>query len=652
MELNRWASSVNLRPPVFGKGLLVNLKPKPILYIYILALFKVFVRDISKMKEVIFMSISYQGKLARINLSSGEVKIEKLNLEDAVKFIGGRGLGTKILYDEGVAKVDPLSEKNKLIYLTGPITGTAAPTAGRYMVVTKSPLTGMIASSNSGGVWGAKLKYAGWDGLIIEGKSKEPVYINIHDDNIEILPAEEYLGMKSEELDETLKEKYPKSSVLSIGPAGENESLLAAIMNDTDRAAGRGGVGAVMGSKRLKAITVTATETIVKPSNVDSLKDVNRNCLKMLKENPVTGTGLPTYGTAVLVNIINNTGSFPTRNWQESYFETADSTSGETLVDTNFVKQGYCHRCSIGCGRVIDMNGKEVGGPEYEPLWAYGGNCGVDDIVAISEANYWCNEYGLDAISTPCTIAAAMELYQLGAITDVDCEGVPLKWGSAEAIVEWTKKMGEGKSQLAKLMADGSYRLCEHYGHPEVSISVKKQELPAYDPRGIQGIGITYATSNRGGCHVRGYLISPEVLGLPEQLDRTATEGKALWCKIFQDLTAVIDSMGMCLFSSFALGAPQYAEILNAATGTNYTVEELLEVGERIYNIERLFNKEAGMQKEDDKLPKRLLEEPITNGPSKGMTSQLSITLPDYYQVRGWVDAFPTQETLERLNLN
>ena len=211
--------------------------------------------------------------------------------------------------------------------------------------------------------------------------------------------------------------------------------------------------------------------------------------------------------------------------------------------------------------------------------------------------------------------------------------------------------MGEAKLPLAKLMADGSYRLCEHYGHPEISMSVKKQEMPAYDARGIQGIGITYATSNRGGCHVRGYMISPEVLGLPEQLARTTIEGKAVWAKIFQDLTAVIDSMGMCLFSSFALGAPEYAALLNAATGTNYTGDELIEVGERIYNIERLFNKAAGMKPEDDRLPKRLIEEPIVNGPSKGMVSQIQITLPQYYEARGWENAFPTQETLERLGL-
>ncbi len=597
------------------------------------------------------MKTSYNGKLARINLSTGEIKVEQLDMELATKFIGGRGLGTKMLYDEGVATVDPLSEDNKLIYITGPMTGTASPTAGRYMVVTKSPLTGMIASSNSGGVWGAKLKYAGWDALIVEGKASEWTYINVVDDKIELLSAKDYVGMMSEEADEKLKEAHPGCHVLNIGPAGEHLSLLAAIMNDKDRAAGRSGVGAVMGSKNLKAITVTATAKVVEPFDATKLKEATKECNQIIRENGVTGGGLPTYGTAVLVNIINNTGSFPTKNWQVSYYELADDISGETLKDTYLVKNAACHRCPIACGRVVKVGDKIVGGPEYEPLWAYGGNCDLHDLNAIDEANMWCNEYGLDAISTPCTIAAAMELYDKGYIKEEECEGIPLKWGSSEAIVEWTKRMGEGKIPLAKLMANGSYRLCEHYGHPEISMSVKKQEMPAYDARGIQGIGITYATSNRGGCHVRGYMISPEVLGLPEQLDRTTTEGKAQWCKIFQDLTAVIDSMGLCLFSSFALGAPQYTALLNAGTGTNYTPEELLTIGERIYNIERLFNKAAGMKPEDDRLPKRLTEEPISSGPSKGQISQINVTLPQYYEARGWENAFPTKETLERLGL-
>ncbi|PKM69730.1 MAG: aldehyde ferredoxin oxidoreductase [Firmicutes bacterium HGW-Firmicutes-19] len=598
------------------------------------------------------MSTTYNLKMLRVNLTEGTIKTEDLDEKLAKKFLGGRGLGTKILYDEGVATVDPLSPENKLIFINGPLTGANVPTGGRYMVVTKAPLNNMIASSNSGGVWGARLKYAGYDALIVEGKADAPVYMVIDDDHVEIKDAAALWGKTSEETEEVLKEEYGKNaSVLNIGPAGENLSLLACIINEADRAAGRTGVGAVMGSKNLKAVVCSSKRTVVEPYDKEALRETVAKNLKLLKDNGVTGTGLPTYGTAVLVNIINNVGSFPTKNWQESQFATSEEISGEMLKEKFLVKQGFCHRCPIGCGRVINMNGKIVGGPEYEPLWAYGANCGLDDLEAITIANYWANEMGLDAIGAPTTIATAMELYQKGFITDEDCDGVPLKWGSSEAIIEWTKRMGLNSNPLAKLMAQGSYRLCEHYGVPELSMSVKKQDMPAYDARGIQGIGLTYATSNRGGCHVRGYMISPEILGLPQPLDRFATEDKALWTKIFQDLTAVIDSTGMCLFTSFALGAAEYAEMINAATGTNYTPEELLVVGERIYNIERQFNKAAGMKPEDDTLPKRLLEEPIPDGPSKGEVSKLHILLPQYYELRGWENAFPTEATLKRLEL-
>ena len=600
------------------------------------------------------MSGAYYEKIARINLTTGEIKVEALDLDTAHKFIGGRGLGTKILYDEGVATVDPLSPENKLIYITGPMTGAAAPSTGRYMVVTKSPLTGMIACSNSGGIWGAKLKHAGWDAIIVEGQAPEWTYISIEDDKIQLLDAREYLGMMSEEMDTKLKEKHgPTASVLNIGPAGEKQVLLAAIMNDKDRAAGRSGVGAVMGSKKLKAIVVKSSR--IKLDNIadeEALKEATKKAMDVLMANPVTSSGLKQLGTAILVNIINNVGSLPTKNWQESYYEQAEDISGEALAEKYLVRPGACYRCPIACGRIINVNGHVTGGPEYEPLWAYGANCGNNDLNVIDECNMLCNEYGLDAISTPCTIAAAMELYQRGAIKEEDCAGVPLEWGSTKALVEWTKRMGNPETELDWLMSSGSARLCEHYGMPEISMSVKKQEMPAYDARGIQGIGITYATSNRGGCHVRGYMISPEVLGLPQQLDRTVTDDKAAWAKTFQDLTAVIDSMGHCLFTSFAMGAPEYTDLLNAATGTNWTVEQVLEIGDRIYNIERMFNKAAGMKPEDDRLPKRLLNDPIVNGPSKGMVSQLPLTLPQYYEARGWVNAFPTDETLKKLGLD
>lgn len=600
------------------------------------------------------MSGAYYEKIARINLTTGNISVEPLDMELAHKFIGGRGLGTKMLYDAGVATVDPLSPENQLIYITGPMTGAAAPSTGRYMVVTKSPLTGMIACSNSGGIWGAKLKYAGWDAIIVEGEAPEWAYIVIDDDKIEIRDASDLVGMKSELIDDTLKERHGQDfSVLNIGPAGEKKVLLAAIMNDKDRAAGRSGVGAVMGSKKLKAIVVRATrKNLDNIADIDALKEATKRAMEVIRENPVTGSGLRQLGTAVLVNIVNNIGAFPTNNWQGSYAEYGDDISGETLADTYLVKAGACYRCPIACARVIKVGDKVVGGPEYEPLWAYGGNCGNNDLNTIDICNMLCNEYGLDAISTPCTIAAAMELYQRGYITEEECDGYPLEWGNTESLIEWTKRMGDPESELAWLMSSGSARLCEHYGHPEISMSVKKQEMPAYDARAIQGIGITYATSNRGGCHVRGYMISPEVLGLPEQLDRTVTTDKAAWAKTFQDLTAVIDSMGHCLFTSFAMGAPEYTDLLNAATGTTWTVEEVLNIGDRIYNIERMFNKAAGMKPEDDRLPKRLLEEPVSDGPSEGMVSQLPLTLPQYYEARGWVNAFPTDETLKKLGLD
>lgn len=599
------------------------------------------------------MNSTYRFKRARINLTNGNIEHETFELDEAKKFIGGRGLATKWLYDEGVATVDPLSEDNKLVFINGPLTGSQSPTAGRYMIVTKAPLNGLIASANSGGTWGARLKYAGYDALIVEGKADHPVYLYIDEDTIEIKDAAEYWGTTSIACDDALKEKYGKDvSVLNIGPAGEKQALLGCVMNDADRAAGRGGVGAVMGSKNLKAIVVRGKTKDLGHYDKAQMTEAFKAAMAKIKENEVTSTGLPTYGTAILVNVINGVGALPTKNWQESYHEQADDISGESLVAADYyISNAYCHKCPIGCGRLVKYEGREIGGPEYEPLWAYGSDLGVNDLEAITEANHYCNEYGLDAIGAPTTIAAAMELYQRGIITDEDCDGAPLKWGDSAAMVEWTKRMGNPESDLAKLMADGSYALCEHYGVPEYSMSSKKQELPAYDGRAIQGIGLNYATSNRGGCHVRGYTISPEILGIPAAYDRTDTAGKAELVKVFQDLTAVIDSLGLCLFTSFALGAPEYTALYNAATGADMTVEEMMEAGERIYNIERMFNLAAGMDPASDTLPKRLLEEPITNGPSKGMVSRLDEMLPEYYELRGWENAFPTQETIARLGL-
>ena len=593
----------------------------------------------------------YCGKLLRVNLTEGTIKTEPLNEDLARKYIGGRGLGTKMLMDEIDPAVDPLSPENKMLVMTGPLSGTTASTGTRYMVITKGALNNMIASSNSGGHFGSWLKYAGYDGIIFEGKAASPVYLEITDSGVELKDASALWGKASSEVVAALAGDDKDSSVLNIGPAGESQSLLAAIINEKDRAAGRTGVGAVMGSKNLKAIHIVTENRRIEVADPDMFHEVSAAHTKMLKEDGITGEGLPSYGTAVLVNIINGVGSLPVKNWQSALNSDPDSFSGETMAENQLVSNLYCYHCTIGCGRVVKMGDKVVGGPEYEPLWAYGSSCDVHDLDAIIEANYWCNELGLDAIGAASTIAAGMELYEKGFLPEADCEGVPLEFGSSKAIVEWTKHMGHGDNALGKLMAQGSWRLCEHYGHTELSMTAKKQEMPAYDGRGIQGIGLNYATSNRGGCHVRGYTISPEVLAHPVLVDRTTTEGKAELVKTFQDLTAAIDSLGICLFTSFALGAAEYAETYSAAIGEPVSADDIMTAGERIYNIERQFNKLAGMKPEDDTLPKRLLEEPLTNEGSEGMVSHLDIMLPEYYKARGWVDAFPTEETLARLGI-
>jgi aldehyde:ferredoxin oxidoreductase len=592
----------------------------------------------------------YQGKILRVNLTTGTWQVEALDEAMAKKFVGGRGLGTKLFADEVDPLVDALSPENKLLMVTGPLTATPTPTGGRYMVVTKSPLTGTIASSNSGGYWGAELKSAGYDVIIFEGRAEKPVYLAIEDDKIELRDAAHVWGKVVSETTTLLEAEMPaKSRILTIGPAGEKLSKMAAVMNDVSRAAGRSGVGAVMGSKNLKAIAVRGTGKVQIADDV-KLKEVVKVCTQKIKENGVTGQGLPAYGTAVLVNIINENGVFPTNNFQASQFGEAEATSGETLAEVYMTKKDPCYRCPIACGRYCKVDDIEGGGPEYETIWAFGGDCGVSDLPSVIKANYWCNEYGLDTISAGATIAAAMELYQKGYIKDEDLDGLSLEFGNSEAVVEWTKRMGL-REGLGDKMADGSYRLADSYGVPELSMTVKKQELPAYDPRAIQGQGLQYATSNRGGCHVRGYLISPEILGLPEKLDRFSLEGKAEWAKIFQDLTALIDSSGLCLFTSFAMGAGDYADILNATLGTDWSADDILLAGERIYNIERMFNLSAGIEPAQDTLPKRLLEEPIVDGPSKGNVARLGEMLPRYYELRGWENGLVSDERKALLGL-
>ncbi len=580
----------------------------------------------------------YNKKLLRINLTDNSIKEEDIPESLLKNFIGGRGLASKYLVDEIDPNIDPFSPENKLIFVTGPLTGTTAPTGGRYMVVTKGPLTGTIACSNSGGFWGPELKKAGFDMLIIEGKAEKPVYISIKDSFVKIEDASDLWGLDTHATTDKLVEKFGEkdAKVACIGPAGENKVLFACIINDKHRAPGRTGVGAVMGSKNLKAIIVKGTNKIHIEN--EKFKEIVKEKLKIIKDDDITGEALPKLGTKVLDSVINENGLYPTKNFQTGIFERTSEVNGEALVEKGYLKKNKaCYACPIACGRVVKLpSGREGEGPEYETGWAFGACCGVDDLIAITEANFLCNELGLDTISTGVTIACAMELFEKGYIPKEDLKGGPeLRFGSSEAIVYYTKQIAY-REGLGDKLAEGSYRLAVMYKHPECAMTVKKQELPAYDPRGAQGHALQYATSNRGGCHVRGYLIAPEILGVPEKLDPKSTEGKAEWVKTFQDLTAVIDSLGLCLFTSFAFGADDYRDLINGATNFNLSTEEMLKIGERIYNLERLFNIKAGISPDEDKLPDRFIEEEMPEGPNKGVVVQLGELLPEYYKIRGW----------------
>ena len=615
--------------------------------------------------------MSWARKILRVNLSAGTAVSEPLNMDWAHTYLGSRGLGSKYLVEEIDPTVDPLSEGNKIIWSTGPLTGTMASTGGRYTVITKSPLTGAIACSNSGGYWGAELKMAGWDMIIFEGKSPKPVYLYINDDIAELRDASHLWGKSVWETEATLKTSLqdPLTRVSSIGTAGENGVLFAAVVNDLHRAAGRSGVGTVMGSKNLKAIAVRGTKGVGNFHNPKAFMQAVKEKKKILADNAVTGQGLPTFGTQVLMNVINEIGGLPTRNHQDVQFESAAAISAEAMVapratdgKKQLITNQACFGCTIACGRISKMDETHYtvankpqywgasGGLEYEAAWALGAANGVKDLEALQYATMICNEQGIDPISFGATVGAVMELYEMGVLSKEQL-GIEAPFGSAHAMTFFVEETVSGRG-FGKEIGQGSKRLTAKYGHPDLSMTSKGQEFPAYDGRSIQGIGLAYATSNRGGCHLRGYTIASEVLGIPVKTDPLEHEGKPALVKAFQDATAAFDSSGLCVFTTFAWGLADLAPQLQGAIGEQYTTEELEKIGERIWNLEREFNNAAGFTKADDSLPKRLLTEAAKTGPAKGKVSMLPEMLPIYYEVRGWdTEGRPTAATRERLGL-
>jgi len=597
----------------------------------------------------------WSGKILRVNLTTGAITKQATDPKDAALFLGARGLGDKIFIDEVDPKVDPLSHENKLIIATGPFCGTFAPSGGRYHVVTKGPLTGAIAGSNSGGSFGPELHYAGYDALVVEGKAAKPVYLWIKDDQVEIRDASHLWGKWIPDTTDMLRnETDPEAKIACIGPAGEKQVLFASIMNEMHRAAGRSGVGAVMGSKNLKAVAVVGTNP-VKVADPKGFEAAVMSARKKVQEHPVGGAGLKAYGTDVLINILNEIGSLPTRNYQESYFPTANKVGGESLAANILVRPKGCFSCIISCGRVIRVTepkyAGEGEGPEYEAAWSMGPDCAIDNLNALAKANMLCNELGLDSITMGATVACAMELHEAGFLPEKDADGIDITFGNADALVELTRKTGL-REGIGDKLAMGSYRLASLYGHPELSMTVKKQEMPAYDPRGIQGIGLEYATCNRGACHVKGYTIAVEVLGCGAKLDPHDTKDKPFWTKLFQDLTAAVDASGGCIFGTFGMDGSDYAAMISALTGVTYTTEDYIKAGERIWNLERLFNLRAGLTAKEDTLPERMFKSPVKNGPAKGGVSHVPEMLPEYYKLRGWDEkGVPTKERLQQLQL-
>ena len=585
-------------------------------------------------------------KVLKVNLTSGKIHIEEVDPEITRKYIGGTGVGVKLFTDSHPKGVDPLGPENSAIIATGPLTGSRAPTSGRFSMVTRSPLTGTIFDSNSGGSWGVKLKRCGFDGVWITGRSRNPVYLKISEDNAELRSAENLWGRDISETSQEMRGAEGKNvSVLSIGPAGENLVKFSAIMNDEHRALGRGGVGAVWGSKNLKAIAVEPGTKQIEIARPESFQRYVLSAFRKAVQGPITGQALRLFGTSVLVNIINEFGLFPVRNNQSGCDERVDSISGESIRENIFVKPEACFNCPIACGRVTKTSGRSGKGPEYESVWALGAQCGVFDLESVTEANYECNRLGLDTISTGATISCAMELSQRGLLEE------QIKFGDAQMLEPLIRKIAS-REGIGMELAEGSVRFARKQKAEEYAMAVKGLELPAYDPRGAMGQALAFATSNRGGCHLRGYMVGWEVLGSPKMLPRFNQSGKTDILVRIQNLSRVTDSLVTCKFLEYSVGYDHLARILSAATGIDYTISSLQTIGERIWNLERLYNIREGIDGSQDTLPARFLKEPLKEGSSAGRVVDLERMLGTYYQTRGWDEmGVPTSGKLEDLGL-
>ncbi|MFO7918744.1 MAG: aldehyde ferredoxin oxidoreductase family protein [Anaerolineae bacterium] len=597
----------------------------------------------------------YADRIARIDLGTGGIEYESIDEEEALKYVGGRGLGVKFLFDNG-PDVEPLSSDNILCVMVGPLTGTQAPMSGRICVVTKSPLTGTCTDSHMGGWISAKLKWAGFDGIVFKGKAAEPTYAYVEDGTVSLHDASDLWGKGIQETIALMRERHGEDvGVMSIGPAGENLVRFAGWINADARASGRGGTGAVAGSKNLKCIVVKGERAnMPQPADAEALREAVRAASTKIREVPTTQPNegdLHVYGTNVLMNLANEIGALPARNAQRSDFSQADAIGGETVAEEILVDRPACYNCPIACKKEVKITEGEHAGLhmesfEYESAWAFGAMCDNDDVNAIAALIDRCNDLGLDTIEAGNALSMTMEATEKGLVDG-------LAWGDTEAMMEMVRKIAF-REGLGDELAEGPAQAAEKWGAPEISMSAKGQSIPAYDPRGLKGMGIGFATSNRGACHLRGYTPAAEVvnwvLGEEMVVDPMAWEGKGELLATFQNVYGFTDSADVCKFSTFAVPLDVFAGLYAGVTGVELDADGLLEIGERIYNLERYYNNLNGFREGSDTLPPRFLEEPGTGAASESVC-ELDEMLEEYYACRGWEEGVVPEEKLRELDI-
>ena len=596
-------------------------------------------------------------KIATVDLTAKKVTDRKIPDDVLRKYIGGSGLGTYLLFLHGVPAADPLSPDNPLIFMNGPFQGTGIPTSGRHQIVSKSPLTGAFGESDCGGFFGFHLKRSGYDGLVILGKASSPVYLAVIDGKIEIRDGSFLWGKDTFETEELLLEREGKpAGVACIGPAGERQIALANIMHDGShaRAAGRGGLGAVMGSKNLKAIvargsakTVMADEKAVRAKSAEKSKFYREKLTAMSK-----------LGTAGGVSLSEKNGDLPLKNWSQGSWPEVESVTGEAMAETILTGNWGCMACPIRCGREVAFDGISGGGPEYETIGMLGSNCLISDLKAIGRGNDLCNRAGIDTISGGSVVAFAMELFERGIISEEEV-GYPLSWGDGEAMVRLLGDVVEKKG-FGAVLSDGTRKAAQRIGKGAEGYAIhsKGMDFPAHDPRCYKSLAAGYATSNRGACHLSGFTYSAErnvtypELGVNSVLNRTEDEGKGKLNVPLQNMMGILDSLKMCKFPFSLTSLDDILVWLNGITGWDADREELFETGARIFNLKRVFNVACGLTREDDSLPKRILTEPRGTGGSADTLPDLQLQLDEYYPARGWsTEGIPLPETLRSLGL-